>query len=105
MKNLSKRHCQLQVSRGQAVNDVLIHGRPGQLRCHCRHWFDMAESTACGVIRNLLQVIAYHMLSKLATWPTAEESQEMRELHEAPHWFPGVVGMIRRHTHRHSNAC
>ena len=56
--------------------------------------FDMAESTACCAIRNLLRFIAAHMLPKLVTWPTAEERQEMRELYEASHGFPGVVGMI-----------
>ena len=34
------------------------------------------------------------MLSKLVKWLTAEESQEMCELYEASHGFPGVVGMI-----------
>ena len=34
------------------------------------------------------------MLSKLVTWLIAEERQEKRELLEASHGFPGVVGMI-----------
>ena len=56
--------------------------------------FDVAESTACCAIRNLLRFVCDHLLSKLVTWPTAEERQEMRELYDGSHGFPGVVGMI-----------
>lgn len=55
--------------------------------------FGVSESTAPCAIRNLLIFINDYLVERLIVWPIAAELQEMQDLHQSSHNFPGVCGM------------
>ena len=56
--------------------------------------FGIAESTACTCIHNLIEFIEDLLLSKLITWPTNAEMEDISNLYMELKNFNAVVGMI-----------